>query len=99
MTRDAEVEAVLATVREAEALAASVRREIEDDDAALRKMGVDVDKLASLDPADLPAAERHKLAEAMQQDLADAQAAARDARESRAPPRAAALPKRVQKMV
>jgi|RhiMethySRZTD1v2_1073278.scaffolds.fasta_scaffold16302_9 hypothetical protein len=99
MTRDAELEAVLATVREAEALAASVRRQIEDDDAALRKMGVDVDKLAALDPGDLPPAERHKLAEAMQQDLAEAQAAARDAHESRDTPRAAALPRHVRKMV
>jgi len=99
MTQDPEVEAVLATVREARALAASVRREIEEGDAALRKMGVDMDKLASLDPRDLPAAERDKLAAAMEEDLADAQAAARDARESRDTAQAGTPPRRVRKMV
>ena len=98
MSQSPELERALATMREAEALVASVRLQDEEDEAALRKAGLDPAVLREPDPARLSAADRHKLEEAVRQDRDEAEAAARHAGARVADP-APAKPKRSHDLI
>ena len=79
MSHSPEVERAFATMREAEALVAAVRRQIEEDEALLRKAGLDPELLRQPDPSRLSAADQGKLEEAVRQDIEEADLAARHA--------------------